>query len=167
MGDVSSLAVVALTFGGKEISTKAFAEVNGKVAETAFTLAVDVEMAIYTIPFLIFLPAFGLEVSKEVHTLLLLVEKVKFLVEQLLEATATDSLRLFHHGGVELSFAGICRMPVEIYSQTLTAAEPVGVRISDWGIEVEVERYAVARYFLFTKENFSAGIHCILKELKV
>ena len=26
---------------------------------------------------------------------------------------------------------------------------------------------AVARYFFFTKENFSAGIHYILKELKV
>ena len=142
MGDVSSLAVVALTFGGKEISTKAFAEVNGKVAETAFTLAVDVEMAIYTIPFLIFLPAFGLEVSKEVHTLLLLVEKVKFLVEQLLEATATDSLRLFFHRGVELTLSLIHGRGIDVDAKSFSAAHTVGMRVADCGIEVEVERYA-------------------------
>ena len=31
-------------------------------------------------------------------------------------------------------------MSVEVDSQALTAAEPIGVRISDRGIEVEVER---------------------------
>ena len=124
-------------------------------------------MLIDNLPLLVFLETLLAEVFQKVDAELLFIKEAELLVEQLLEAAAAYSLRLFHHRGVELSFTGISRMSVDVDSQPLTTAEPVGVRISDWGIEVEVERYAVARYFLFTKENFSAGIHCILKELKV
>ena len=62
-------------------------------------------MAQNTIPFLVFLTAFLLEVGEEVHVQFLFVEEVKLLVEKLLEAAATDSLRLFLHRGVELFFA--------------------------------------------------------------
>ena len=54
-------------------------------------------MAIDTIPLLILLAALALEVGKEIHALLLLVEKIKFLVEQLLETATADSLCLFFH----------------------------------------------------------------------
>ena len=53
-------------------------------------------------------------------------------------------------------------MPVEVDTQRLATAQTIGVRIADGRVEVEVERYAVARYLLFAKEYFSAGIHCIL-----
>lgn len=165
MGELTLATITTATF--KKVRLKLLAEVLVDFSDGTFTLAKIIEVLINNLPLLIFLETLLAEVFQKVDAEFLFVEEAELLVEQLLEATATDSLRLFHHGGVELSFAGICRMPVEIYSQTLTAAEPVGVRISDWGIEVEVERYAVARYFLFTKENFSAGIHCILKELKV
>lgn len=165
MGELTLATITTATF--KKVRLKLLAEVLVDFSDGTFTLAKIIEVLIDNLPLLVFLETLLAEVFQKVDAEFLFVEEAELLVEQLLEATATDSLRLFHHGGVELSFAGICRMPVEIYSQTLTAAEPVGVRISDWGIEVEVERYAVARYFLFTKENFSAGIHCILKELKV
>lgn len=165
MGELTLATITTATF--KKVCLKLLAEVLVDFSDGTFTLAKIIEVLIDNLPLLVFLETLLAEVFQKVDAEFLFVEEAELLVEQLLEATATDSLRLFHHGGVELSFAGICRMPVEIYSQTLTAAEPVGVRISDWGIEVEVERYAVARYFLFTKENFSAGIHCILKELKV
>ena len=165
MGELTLATITTATF--KKVRLKLLAEVLVDFSDGTFTLAKIIEVLIDNLPLLVFLETLLAEVFQKVDAELLFVEEAELLVEQLLEATATDSLRLFHHGGVELSFTGICRMPVEIYSQTLTAAEPVGVRISDWGIEVEVERYAVARYFLFTKENFSAGIHCILKELKV
>ena len=165
MGELTLATITTATF--KKVRLKLLAEVLIDFSDGTFTLAKIIEVLIDNLPLLVFLETLLAEVFQKVDTEFLFVEEAELLVEQLLEATATDSLRLFHHGGVELSFTGICRMPLEIYSQTLTAAEPVGVRISDWGIEVEVERYAVARYFLFTKENFSAGIHCILKELKV
>lgn len=165
MGELTLATITTATF--KKVRLKLLAEVLIDFSDGTFTLAKIIEVLVYNLPLLVFLETLLAEVFQKVDAEFLFVEEAELLVEQLLEATATDSLRLFHHGGVELSFTGICRMPVEIYSQTLTAAEPVGVRISDWGIEVEVERYAVARYFLFTKENFSAGIHCILKELKV
>ena len=53
-------------------------------------------------------------------------------------------------------------MPVEVDTQRLATAQTIGVRIADGRGEVEGERYAVARYLLFAKEYFSAGIHCIL-----
>ena len=165
MGELTLATITTATF--KKVRLKLLAEVLIDFSDGTFTLAKIIEVLVYNLPLLVFLETLLAEVFQKVDAEFLFVEEAELLVEQLLEAPATDSLRLFHHGGVELSFTGICRMPVEIYSQTLTAAEPVGVRISDWGIEVEVERYAVARYFLFTKENFSAGIHCILKELKV
>lgn len=165
VGEFALSSVTTTTF--KEVCLKFLAELLVDLADGTFPLAEIGEMLIDYFPLLVFLETLLAEVFQKVDAEFLFVEEAELLVEQLLEATATDSLRLFHHGGVELSFTGICRMPVEIYSQTLTAAEPVGMRISDRGIEVEVERYAVARYFLFTKENFSAGIHCILKELKV
>ena len=165
MGELTLATITTATF--KKVRLKLLAEVLIDFSDGTFTLAKIIEVLVYNLPLLVFLETLLAEVFQKVDAEFLFVEEAELLVEQLLEATATDSLRLFHHGGVELSFTGICRMPVEIYSQTLTAAEPVGVRISDWGIEVEVERYAVARYFLFTKENFSAGIHCILKALKV
>ena len=165
MGELTLATITTATF--KKVCLKLLAEVLVDFSDGTFTLAKIIEVLIDNLPLLVFLETLLAEVFQKVDAEFLFVEEAELLVEQLLEATAADSLRLFHHGGVELSFTGICRMPVEIYSQTLTAAEPVGVRISDWGIEVEVERYAVARYFLFTKENFSAGIHCILEELKV
>lgn len=165
MGELTLATITTATF--KKVRLKLLAEVLIDFSDGTFTLAKIIEVLIDNLPLLVFLETLLAEVFQKVDAELLFVEEAELLVEQLLEATATDSLRLFHHGGVELSFTGISRMPVEVDSQTLTSAEPVGVRISDWGIEVEVERYAVARYFLFTKENFSAGIHCILKELKV
>ena len=165
MGELTLATITTATF--KKVCLKLLAEVLVDFSDGTFTFAKIIEVLIDNLPFLIFLETLLAEVFQKVDAEFLFVEEAELLVEQLLEATAADCLCLFHHGGVELSFTGICRMPVEIYSQTLTAAEPVGMRISDRGIEVEVERYAVARYFLFTKENFSAGIHCILKELKV
>lgn len=105
-------------------------------------------MLIYDFPLLIFLETLLPEVFKEVDAEFLFVEKLELLVEQLLEAAAADRLRLFHHRGVELPLTGVCRMPVEIYAQSLASAQTVGVRIADERVEVEVERYAVARYFL-------------------
>ena len=90
-----SLAVVALTLGCEKIIAEPLAEIHSKVAESAFALTIDSEMAQNAIPFLIFLTALLLEVGEEVHAQLLFVEEVKLLVEKLLEATATDSLRLF------------------------------------------------------------------------
>lgn len=165
MGELALATVAAATF--KKVSLKLLAEVLIDFSDGTFTLAKIIEVLIDNLPFLVFLETLLAEVFQKVDAELLFIKEAELFVEQLLKATATDSLRLFHHGSIELSFTGISRMSVEIDSQTLTTAEPVGVRISDWGIKVEVERYAVARYFLFTKENFSAGIHCILKELKV
>ena len=165
MGELALTTVTASAF--KKVRLKLLAEVLVDFSDGAFTLAKIIEVLIDNLPLLVFLETLLAEVFQKVDAELLFVEEAELLVEQLLEATATDSLRLFHHGSVELSFTGISRMSVEIDSQPLPTAEPVGMRVADWGIEIEVERYAVARYFLFTKENFSAGIHCILKELKV
>ena len=165
MGELALTTVTASAF--KKVRLKLLAEVLVDFSDGAFTLAKIVEVLIDNLPLLIFLETLLAEVFQKVDAELLFVEEAELLVEQLFKATAADSLRLFHHRGIELSFTGISWMSVEIDSQTLTSAELVGVRISDWGIEVEVERYAVARYSLFTKENFSVGIHCILKELKV
>lgn len=92
------------------------------------------------LPLLVFLETLLAEVFQKVDAELLFIEEAELLVEQLLKAATADSLRFFHHRGVELSFTGISWMSVEVDSQALTAAEPVGVRISDRGIEVEVER---------------------------
>ena len=96
-------------------------------------------MLIDDFPLLIFLETLFLEVFKEVDAEFLFVEKPELFVEQLLEAAAADSLRLFHHRGVELTLTGVCRMPVEIYAQSLAAAQTVGVRVADGRVEVEVE----------------------------
>ena len=119
-------------------------------------------MLVNDFPLLILLETLLAEVFEEVHAQLLFVEEAELLVEELLEATAADSLCLFHHRGVELTFTGVGRMPIEVDTQRLATAQTIGVRIADGRVEVEVERYAVARYFLFAKEYLSAGIHCIL-----
>ena len=165
MGELTLATITTATF--KKVCLKLLAEVLVDFSDGTFTLAKIIEVLIDNLPLLVFLETLLAEVFQKVDAELLFVEEAELLVEQLLEAAAADSLRLFHHGSVELSFTGISRMSVEIDSQPLPTAEPVGMRVADWGIEIEVERYAVARYFLFTKENFSAGIHCILKELKV
>ena len=100
-----SLAVVALTLGGEKIIAESLAEIHSKVAECAFALTVDSEVAQNAILFLVFLTALLLEIGEEVHAQFLFVEEVKLLVEKLLEAAATDSLCLFLHRGVELFFA--------------------------------------------------------------
>ena len=162
-----SLAVVALTLGCEKIIAEPLAEIHSKVAESAFALTIDSEMAQNAIPFLIFLTALLLEVGEEVHTQFLLVEKIKLLVEKLLEAAATDSLRLFLHRGVELFFPLILGRGVDIDAEGFTAAHPVGMGITDGRIEIEIERDASTRYSLLAKENFGACIHvrCELKDL--
>lgn len=89
----------------EKIIAEPLAEIHSQIAESAFALAIDSEMAQNAIPFLVFLTALLLEVGEEVHAQLLLIEKVKLLVEKLLEAAATDCLRFFLHRGVELFFA--------------------------------------------------------------
>lgn len=160
-------AVVALTLSGEKIIAEAFAEVHSKVAESAFALTIDSEVAQNAIPFLVFLTALLLEVGKKVHAQLLLIEKVKLLVEKLLEAAATDSLCLFLHRGVELFFALVFGRGVDIDAEGFTAAHPVGMWITDGRIEIEIERDASTRYSLLAKENFGACIHvrCELKDL--
>lgn len=160
-------AVVALTPGGEKIIAEAFAEVHSKVAESAFALTIDSEVAQNAIPFLVFLTALLLEVGEEVHAQFLFVEEVKLLVEKLLEAAATDSLCLFFHRGVELFFALVFGRGIDIDAEGFTAAHPVGVGITDGRIEIEIERYASTRYSLLAKENFGACIHvrCELKDL--
>ena len=157
MGELALTTVTTATF--KKVSLKLLAEVLVDFSDGTFALAKIIEVLIDNLLLLVFLETLLAEVFQKVDAELLFIKEAELLVEQLLEAAAAYSLRLFHHRGVELSFTGISRMSVDVDSQPLTTAEPVGVRISDWGIEVEVERYAVARYFLFTKENFSAGIH--------
>ena len=160
-------AVVALTLSGEKIIAEAFAEVHSKVAESTFALTIDSEVAQNAIPFLVFLTALLLEVGKKVHAQLLLIEKVKLLVEKLLEAAATDSLCLFLHRGVELFFALVFGRGVDIDAEGFTAAHPVGMWITDGRIEIEIERDASTRYSLLAKENFGACIHvrCELKDL--
>ena len=160
-------AVVTLTLGGEKIITEAFAEVHSKVAESAFALTIDSEVAQNAIPFLVFLTALLLEVGEEVHAQFLLIEKVKLLVEKLLEAATTDSLRFFLHRGVELFFALVLGRGVDIDTEGFTAAHPVGMGITDGRIEIEIERDASTRYSLLAKENFGACIHvrCELKDL--
>lgn len=162
-----SLAVVALTLGGEKICAEAIAEIHRKIAESAFALAIDSEVAQNAIPFLVFLTALLLEVGEEVHTQFLLVEKIKLLVEKLLEAATTDSFCLFLHRGVELFFALILGRGVDIDAEGFTAAHPVGMGITDGRIEIEIERDASTRYSLLAKENFGACIHvrCELKDL--
>ena len=162
-----SLAVVALTLGCEKIIAEPLAEIHSKVTESAFALTIDSEMAQNATPFLIFLTALLLEVGKKVHAQLLLIEKVKLLVEKLLEAAATDSLRLFLHRGVELFFALVFGRGVDIDAEGFTAAHPVGMWITDGRIEIEIERDASTRYSLLAKENFGACIHvrCELKDL--
>ena len=162
-----SFAVVALTLGGEKIIAEAFAEVHSKVAESAFALTIDSEVAQNAIPFLVFLTALLLEVGEEVHAQSLLIEKVKLLVEQLLEAATTDSLRLFLHRGVELFFALVLWRGIDIDAEGFSAAHPVGVGITDGRIEIEIERDASTRYSLLAKENFGACIHvrCELQDL--
>jgi len=157
VGELALTTVTTATF--KKVSLKLLAEVLVDFSDGTFALAKIIEVLIDNLLLLVFLETLLAEVFQKVDAELLFIKEAELLVEQLLEAAAAYSLRLFHHRGVELSFTGISRMSVDVDSQPLTTAEPVGVRISDWGIEVEVERYAVARYFLFTKENFSAGIH--------
>lgn len=160
-------AVVALTLSGEKIIAEALAEVHSKVAESAFALTIDREVAQNAIPFLVFLTALLLEVGEEVHAQLLLIEEVKLLVEKLLKAAATDSLRLFLHRGVELFFALVLGRGVDIDAEGFTAAHPVGMGITDGRIEIEIERDASTRYSLLAKENFGACIHvrCELKDL--
>lgn len=166
MGD-RAFAIVALTLGREKIGAEAIAEIHCQVAESAFALTIDSEVAQYAIPFLVFLTALLLEVGEEVHAQLLFVEEVKLLVEQLLEAAATDSLRLFLHRGVELTLTLVLGRGVDVDAEGLTAAHPVGVRITDGRIEIEIERDASTRYSLLAKENFGACIHvrCELKDL--
>lgn len=160
-------AVVTLTLGGEKIIAEAFAEVHSKVAESTFALTIDSEVAQNAIPFLVFLTALLLEVGEEVHAQFLLIEKVKLLVEKLLEAATTDSLRFFLHRGVELFFALVLGRGVDIDTEGFTAAHPVGMGITDGRIEIEIERDASTRYSLLAKENFGACIHvrCELKDL--
>lgn len=160
-------AVVALTLSGEKIIAEAFAEVHSKVAESAFALTIDSEVAQNAIPFLVFLTALLLEVGEEVHAQLLLIEEVKLLVEKLLEAATTDSFCLFLHSGVELFFALVFGRGVDIDAEGFTAAHPVGMGITDGRIEIEIERDASTRYNLLAKENFGACIHvrCELKDL--
>ena len=98
-------AVVALTLGGEKIIAESLAEIHSQIAECAFALTVDSEVAQNAILFLVFLTALLLEIGEEVHAQFLFVEEVKLLVEKLLEAATTDSLCLFLHRGVELFFA--------------------------------------------------------------
>ena len=165
VGEFALSSVTTTTF--KEVSLKFLAKLLVDLADGAFPLAEIREMLIDDFPLLIFLETLLPEVFKKVDAEFLFVEKPELLVEQLLKAAAADGLRLFYHRGVELSLTGICRMPVEIYAQSLAATQTVGVRVADGRVEVEVERYAVARYFLLAEEYFCAGIHCILSELKV
>ena len=165
VGELALSSITTATF--KEVSLKFLAELLVDLADGAFSLAEIGEMFLDDFPLLIFLETLLPEVFKKVDAEFLFVEKPELLVEQLLKAAAADGLRLFYHRGVELSLTGICRMPVEIYAQSLAATQTVGVRVADGRVEVEVERYAVARYFLLAEEYFCAGIHCILSELKV
>ena len=71
-------------------------------------------MLVNDFPLLILLETLLAEVFAEVHAQLLFVEEAELLVEELLEATAADSLCLFHHRGVELTFTGVGRMPIEV-----------------------------------------------------
>lgn len=160
-------AVIALTLSGEKIIAEPLAEIHSKVAESAFALTIDSEVAQNAIPFLVFLTALLLEVGEEVHAQFLLVEKVKLLVEKLLEAATTDSFRLFLHRGVELFFAFVLGRGVDIDAEGFTAAHPVGMGITDGRIEIEIERDASTRYSLLAKENFGACIHvrCELKDL--
>ena len=160
-------AVVTLTLGGEKIIAEPLAEIHRQVAESAFTLTIDSEVAQNAIPFLVFLTALLFEIVKEVHTQLLFVEKIELLVEELLEATATYRLRLFLHRGVELFFSLVFGRGIDIDAECFTTAHPVGVGITDGRIEIKVERDASTRDSLLAKENFGACIHvrCELKDL--
>ena len=162
-----SFAVVTLALGGEKIIAEPFAEIHSQIAESAFALAIDSEVAQNAIPFLVFLTALLLEVGEEVHAQLLLIEEVKLFVEKLLKAAATDSLRFFLNRGVELFFALVLGRGIDIDAEGFTAAHPVGVGITDGRIEIEIERDASTRYSLLAKENFGACIHvrCELKDL--
>ena len=133
MGELALATVTTATF--KKVSLKLLAEVLIDFCEGKCTVAKIIEVLIDNLPLLVFLETLLAEVFQKVDAELLFIEEA-----ELLKAATADSLRFFHHGGVELSFTGISWMSVEVDSQALTAAEPVGVRISDRGIEVEVER---------------------------
>lgn len=151
MGEFALSSITTTTF--KEVSLKFLAKLLVDLADGAFTLAEIGEMLIDDFPLLIFLETLLAEVFEEVHAQLLFVEEAELLVEELLEATAADSLCLFHHRGVELTFTGVGRMPIEVDTQRLATAQTIGVRVADWWVEVEVERYAVARYFLLRRNT--------------
>lgn len=138
MGELALATVTTATF--KKVSLKLLAEVLIDFCEGKCTVAKIIEVLIDNLPLLVFLETLLAEVFQKVDAELLFIEEAELLVEQLLKAATADSLRFFHHGGVELSFTGISWMSVEVDPQSLSAAEPVGVRISDLGIEVEVER---------------------------
>lgn len=165
MSQFALATVTATSF--KQVCLKLLAELLVHFAHGAFTLAEVLEVLVNDFPLLVLLETLLAEVFEKVHAQFLLVDEAELFVEELLEAAAADSLSLFHHRGVELTFTGICRMPVEVDTQRLATTQTVGVRVAYRRVVVEVERYAVALYFLFAKEYFSAGIHCIFLELNV
>ena len=115
MSQFALATVTATTF--KEVRLKLLTELLVHFANGAFPLAEVLEVFVNDFSLLILLETLLAEVFEEVHAQLLLVEEAELLVEELLEATAADSLRLFHHRGVELTFTGIRRMPVEVDTQ--------------------------------------------------
>jgi len=157
MGELTLATITTATF--KKVRLKLLAEVLVDFSDGTFALAKIIEVLIDNLPLLVFLETLLAEVFQKVDAEFLFVEEAELLVEQLLEATAADSLCLFKHRGVELTLPLILGRGIDIDTEGFTAAHPVGMRITDGRIEIKVERYASTRNSLLTKENFGACIH--------
>ena len=105
MGELTLATITTATF--KKVRLKLLAEVLIDFSDGTFTLAKIIEVLVYNLPLLVFLETLLAEVFQKVDAELLFIEEAELLVEQLLKAATADSLRFFHHGGVELSFTGI------------------------------------------------------------
>ena len=104
MGELALATVTTATF--KKVSLKLLQK-SSLICEGKCTVAKIIEVLIDNLPLLVFLETLLAEVFQEVDAELLFIEEAELLVEQLLKAATADSLRFFHHGGVELSFTGI------------------------------------------------------------
>lgn len=100
MGELALATVTTATF--KKVSLKLLAEVLIDFCEGKCTVAKIIEVLIDNLPLLVFLETLLAEVFQKVDAELLFIEEA-----ELLKAATADSLRFFHHGGVELSFTGI------------------------------------------------------------
>ena len=93
MGELTLATITTATF--KKVRLKLLAEVLIDFSDGTFTLAKIIEVLIDNLPLLVFLETLLAEVFQKVDAELLFIKEAELLVEQLLEAAAADSLRLF------------------------------------------------------------------------